>query len=182
MPIDALRLGPRKRYNRGVRLESIIDMPFLLSGIWARFGVHLFHGKVTTSDIDQIERASDAWRAKHPGKTVEMVVIYPSGARMTIPERLRFARLLKKDERERTASATVVLAEGLTGAAQRSMLTGLLMMAPPPHPAKVFGTTRAAVAWLSPHVQALCGPAATPDALYAAVEELGARFRTRVAG
>ena len=155
-------------------------MPFLMTGTWARFGAHLFHGKVTTTDIDQIQRASDGWRAKNPGKTVELVVIYPSGARMTISERLRFSRLLKKDERERTASATVVLAEGLTGAAQRSMLTGLLMMAPPPHPAKVFGTIRDAVAWLAPHVRALCGPEATSDALYAAVEELAARFRARM--
>jgi hypothetical protein len=165
-----------------MRLEPIIDLPYLMTGNWARFGAHLFHGRVTASDIEQIERASDAWRAKNPGKTVELVVIYPSGARMTISERMRFARLLKKNEHERTASATVVLSEGLTGAAQRSMLTGLLMMAPPPHPAKVFGTTRAAVSWLAPHVQALCGPEATSDAIYAAVEELGARFRARTMG
>jgi hypothetical protein len=165
-----------------VHLEPIIDLPFLMTGTWSRFGAHLFHGHVSTGDIDAIERAGDAWRARNPGKTVEMVVIYPSDARMSTSERMRFARLLKKHEQQRIASATVVLAQGLTGAVHRSVLTGLLMMAPPPHPAKVFGTTRAAVAWLAPHVQALCGPEATPDALFAALEELGARFRTRATG
>src|SRR5690349_5190882 len=100
-----------------MRLEPIIDLPYLMTGNWVRFGVHLFHGKVTTDDIEQIERQRDAWRAKHLGKTVELVLIYPSGARMSIPERMRFARLLKKTEREHTLSATVVLSEGLTGAA-----------------------------------------------------------------
>ena len=165
-----------------MKLEPVIDLPFLLTGNWSRFGVHLFYGKVTTGDIDRIEADGDAWLAKHPGRTVELVVIFPSGARMSTSERMRFARLLKRHEKNRAASATVILAEGLTGAVHRSVLTGLLLLAPPPHPVKVFGTTRDAVTWLQPHVQALCGPTATPDALIAAVDALCARFKTRFHG
>jgi hypothetical protein len=176
------------RYNGGVRggavdvvkLEPYIDLPFLMTGVWSRFGVHLFHGRVTTDDIDRIERDGDAWLAKHPGRTVEMVVIYPSGARMSTSERMRFARLLKRHEKNRAASATVILAEGLTGAVHRSVLTALLRLAPPPHPVKVFGSTREAVIWLQPHVAALCGPRATAEALVAAVDEMSARFRSRL--
>ncbi len=159
-----------------MRLEPIIDKPYLLTGVWSRFGVHLFHGKITTRDIDAIEELSEAWLAKNPGRVVELVVVYPSSARLTTAERLRLSRLIKRNEKQRTASATVILAEGLPGAVHRSILTGLIMLAPPPHPAKVFGRTRDAVAWLAPHVQALCGPTAAPAELQAAVEELSARF------
>jgi hypothetical protein len=163
-----------------MRLEPLIDMPCLLTATWSRLGVHLFHGKVTTRDIDAMEQAGDAWLAKHPGKTVELVIVFPSGERMSSSERIRMARLIKRHEKNRTASATVILAEGLTGAVHRSVLTGLQMLAPPPHPAKVFGATHAAVTWLTPHVQALCGPSADPDALMAAVDALCAKFQARL--
>jgi hypothetical protein len=163
-----------------MKLDPVIDMPCLASSAWLRFGVHLFYGKVTTSDIDRIEVAGDEWLAKHPGRTVELVVIFPSGARMTTPERMRFARLLKRHEKNRAASATVILAEGLTGSVHRSVLTGLLMLAPPPHPVKVFGKTKDAVAWLAPYVRSLCGPTATDDALVAAVDDLCTTFKARL--
>jgi len=162
-----------------VRLEPIIDKPYMLTGVWSRFGVHLFYGKVTTDDIDDMEKAGDDWVARNPGKTVELVVVFPSGARMSTAERLRMSRLIKKREKERTATATVILAEGLGGAVHRSILTGLLLLAPPPHPAKVFGAIAPALAWLAPHVQALCGAGATAEALTAAVEELRAKFAPR---
>jgi hypothetical protein len=95
-------------------------------------------------------------------------------------ERVRMAKLLKKREKQRVASATVILAQGIMGSAQRSMLTGLLMLAPPPHPAKVFGASRDAVGWLQPYVKSLCGPEATTPSLSAAVDELCARFQARL--
>jgi hypothetical protein len=163
-----------------VKLEPIIDMPCLLTGVWSRLGVHLFHGHVTTAEMDQMEAAGDRWLASHPGKTVELVIIYPSPARMSSPERMRMARLLKKRERNRAAAATVILAQGLTGSVHRSVLTGLLLLAPPPNPAKVFGSIADAVAWLQPFAQSLCGAEATAASLNAAVEELCANFRTRM--
>lgn len=162
-----------------MKLEPVIDMPCLLSGIWSRFAVHLFYGKVTVPDIEQMERVGEAWYAKHPGKLVELVVIYPSRARLSMVERQRMSREIKRREKDRTASATVILAEGLVGAAHRSVLTGLMMLAPPPHPIKVFGKTNDAIAWLTPRVQALCGPSATKEALIAAVDEFSARFLPR---
>jgi hypothetical protein len=162
-----------------VKLEPIIDLPCLLTGIWSRLGVHVFQGHVTMRDMDVMERLGDEWLANHPGKTVELVIIFPSSARMTNAERGRMARVLKRTEKNRTAAGTVILAEGLTGAVHRSVLTGLLMLAPPPHPAKVFGSTSHAVTWLAPHVQSLCGPSADPATLLAAVEALCARFHAR---
>ncbi|MDB4968522.1 MAG: hypothetical protein JWN44_4211 [Myxococcales bacterium] len=165
-----------------MKLEAMIDMPCLLTGTWSRFGVHLFHGRVTTRDMDEMEQLGDAWMAKNPGKIVELVIIFPSRERMTGAERTRMSRVIKRREKERTASATVILAQGLTGAVHRSVLTGLLMLVPPPHPVKIFGATREAVAWLAPHVQALCGPTASTEALTGAVEALCAKFQARLEG
>src|SRR4051812_32953881 len=163
-----------------MKLETIIDMPCLLTGVWSRLGVHLFHGQVTTRDIEEMERSGDAWLARHPGKIVELVIIFPSRARLGNVERKRMSRMIKRHELDRTASATVILAQGLGGAVHRSLLTGLLMLAPPPRPAKVFGATSAAIDWLAPRVQALCGGDATSAALTVAVDELCATFRARL--
>jgi hypothetical protein len=163
-----------------MKLEAVVDMPCLLSAAWSRFGVHLFHGKITVRDIDEIERIGDEWFARHPGKLVELVIIFPSRARLTTAERLRLSRMIKRREKERTASATVILAEGLIGAAHRSVLTGLMLLAPPPHPAKVFGKTADAIGWLAPRVRALCGESATNESLIAAVDELCASFAPRM--
>jgi hypothetical protein len=163
-----------------LRLETIIDIPCMTTGVWSRFGVHLFYGHASTEDMDQMEKAGDRWMAKNPGRTVELVIIYPSRARMSSAERMRMARLLKKREKLRDAAATVILADGLIGAVHRSVLTGLLLLAPPPNPAKIFGATPAAVAWLEPYAKSLCGPQATAQSLVVAVEELCKSFETRI--
>ena len=39
-----------------MKFEPIIEMPCLTTGLWKRFGVHLFEGKVTVDDMEEIER------------------------------------------------------------------------------------------------------------------------------
>jgi hypothetical protein len=171
-----------------MRLEPIIEMPSLLSGLWRRFAVHLFEGKVTTDDMARIEAESEVWHAKIQGKLVEMVVIFPSDAKMTSEERAHMTRIIKRWEGARRASATVILAQGLVGAMHRSVLTGMTMIVPAPHPVKVFGSLADATRWLSPHVREVCGVevkadtlahAAFADELLAAVDDLAARFAAR---
>jgi hypothetical protein len=160
-------------------LEPLIELPCLLTGVWGRFGVHVFEGKVTVAHMDELERRGDAWCRKNPGDRVELTIILPSDTIMTSEERARMVRIIKKWEQIRVASATVILATGVTGAAHRSVLTAFLLLAPPPHPTKVFGTTHAAVDWIAPHVARLSGPEATQEALRSAVDDLCARFRAR---
>ncbi len=162
-----------------MRFEPIIEMSCLVTGLWKRFGVHLFQGKVTVADMEEIERRGEVWRDKLRGKLVEMVVILPSDAKMTSDERAKMTRIIKRWEDARTASATVILAQGLTGSLHRSVLTGMQMIVPSPHPVKVFGAMPDAVRWLAPYVQELCGPEASPQALDAGVAELAARFAAR---
>jgi hypothetical protein len=162
-----------------MKLEPLLQMPNVMMGVWRRFGVHAFEGRITAADMDRMASAGEGWMRKNPGAFVEMVIIFPSDARLSGDERAKLAGIIKRGESRRAASATVVLASGLTGAMHRSVLTGLQMLAPPPHPTKVFGAVDEAVFWLSPHVHAVCGPEATPQAVQDAVDQMCAVFRPR---
>jgi hypothetical protein len=162
-----------------MKLEPIIEIPCMTTGLWRRFAIHLFEGKLTLENMEHLEKASEGWHAKIKGKLVEMVVIYPSKAHMTSDERARMTRIIKRWEHARAASATVILAEGILGSLQRSVLTGLQMVVPAPHPTKVFGATPDAVRWLGPHIEEVCGPEAREKDLVAAIETLADGFMKR---
>jgi hypothetical protein len=162
-----------------VRLSPIIQVPAGWTAVAGRFGVHVFEGHLPVSDMDRMQKLGDEWFRKNPGKLVELVIVYPSRAMMSAEERHRMTQLIKRWEAHRVAAATVILATGMLGAVQRSVLTGLLMIAPPPHPSKVFSDLSEAVTWLLPHVAALSERPITEEHLRAAVEELCAAFRAR---
>jgi hypothetical protein len=164
-----------------VRFEPIIEMPTAMSAVWRRLGVHLFEGKLTLADMDRLDDLGADWRRRVPGKLVELVVVFPSEARMTTEERARMAKIIKRWEHTREASATVILADGLIGSLQRSVLTGLQLLVPAPHPLKVFGAVAEAVAWLAPYAERLAGPEAKADAIQAGLDALCARFAARPA-
>ena len=160
-----------------MNFEPIIRMPNMMTGMWRRLGVHAFQGRITVQDITLLEAAGIQWHKRNPGKVVEMVIIFPSDARMNGEERARMAVVVKRFENVRTASATVVLSGGLQGSMHRSVLTGLQLIAPPPHPTRVFGVVADAVSWLEPHVRALCGPDVTIDEMQSGVAELCHSFQ-----
>jgi hypothetical protein len=162
-----------------MKFDPILHLPNMITGMWRRFGVHAFEGPLGLEDMDRIEAAGDLWHRKNPGKMVEMVIIFASDARMSGDERARIAGIVKRWEGIRTASATVVLASGLMGALHRSILTGLQMVAPPPHPTKVFGAMPEAVDWLMPHIEALCGVDTARGELLAGIDDLYATLRPR---
>jgi hypothetical protein len=165
--------------TRGCIFSPIIELPTMMTGVWRRMGVHLFEGKLTVEDMDRIDELGGAFRKRVTGKMVELVVVYPTEARMTSDERVRMAKIIKRWEHDRAASSTVILADGLVGSMHRSVLTGLQLLAPAPHPLKIFGAIEPAVKWLAPFVRDLCGAEATPEALLAGVDELCARFAAR---
>ncbi len=162
-----------------MQFEPIIEIPCLATGLWRRFAVHIFEGKLTLENMAELEAASEAWHAKLHGKLVEMVVIHPSQSKMTSEERKRMTGIIKRWEHTRAASATVILAQGLLGSLHRSVLTGLQMIVPAPHPTKVFGSTEDALQWLAPSVQKTCGPEARVEALSSAVAALSDHFQKR---
>ena len=166
-----------------MKFEPLIRTATTWSSVFDRFAVHLFEGHVTLADMDHMQLIGERWNLQHPGKRVEMAVIFPSEARMTHEERVRMSRLIKLGEAHRTASATVILAQGMLASMQRSMLTGMMMLAPPPHPAKVFGTIADSLKWLEPHVQEACRSVALgPEELTLGVNSHLTQFRARNGG
>ncbi|HVU03049.1 MAG TPA: hypothetical protein VHE30_14915 [Polyangiaceae bacterium] len=159
--------------------EPIIQIQPAWTLVCGRFGVHFFEGDLSVADMDQMQREGDAWFGRHRDRIVELVVILPSRSVMSTEERRRMIGLIKHWEDHRVAAATVILAEGLLGAMHRSVLTGLLMLAPPPHPAKVFGDVAEAVTWLQPHVRSVCPEAVSARVVLDAVRKLEAAFRAR---
>lgn len=162
-----------------MRFEPVISLPTAWSSVFARFVVHLFEGHVSLADMDRMQMTGARWEVEHPGKRVEMVVIFPSDARMSHEERSRMSQLIKRGEAQRSASATVILAEGLLASVQRSVLTGMMLLAPSPHPVKVFATIPDGLRWLFPHLRAQCGPTLELDQLIVALSAHVAMFRTR---
>lgn len=159
--------------------ERLLELPTAWTCVAGCFGVHLFEGELTTAEMDRLEVIGVDWRRRNREKRVELVIVLPSSARMSPEERNRMAQLMRRSERERIASATVILAEGLRGAVHRSVLTGLMMIAPPPHPTKVFSTIEDGMAYLLPHLRMLPGPALAADEIVRAVQELYEAFRAR---
>lgn len=162
-----------------MRFEPLIRMSTAWTSVFGRFAIHVFEGRVTVEDMELLQTIGQQWNVKHPGKRVELVVVLPSDTRMSTEERARMARLIKLGEAHRAASATVILAEGILASMQRSMLTGMMMLAPSPHPTKVFGTLSDAGKWLFPHVQTLPGPRVTLTEFCDALDEQLADFRAR---
>lgn len=154
-------------------------MPTAWTSVCAGLAVHLFEGRVTIDDMDIMQSVGTRWNVEHPGKRVELVVVLPSDTRLSQEERARMARLIKQGEVYRSASATVILAEGLLASMQRSMLTGMMMLAPAPHPAKVFGSLSDASRWLLPHAQTVCTPSLTLESFADSLTEHVAQFRAR---
>ncbi|MDD9942257.1 MAG: hypothetical protein OXU20_14520 [Myxococcales bacterium] len=159
--------------------EPTIQLGAVWSAVNQGFVVHLFEGHLSLADMDVMEAQSLRWLEANPGERVELSVIYSTKARMDTVERARMTELIKHGERGRVASATVILAEGLTGAMQRSVLTGMLLIVPPVHPQRVFGALRPALEWLLPHVRRVNGEAVTLAGLCAACDDLRRAFDAR---
>lgn len=162
-----------------MRFEPVIRLSSSWSSISGRLGVHLFEGRLTVADMNRIQSIGDEWRRRNAVQTADLSIIFPSDARMSTEERTRMAELIKHHEQFRAAAATVILAEGMLAAVQRSILTGLILVAFPPHPAKVFATTAEAVHWVVPHLRKLQGPGLTSGDVLASVSGLCDEFQAR---
>ncbi len=51
-----------------MKLEPIIQLPNMMTGMWRRFGVHAFEGALTLDDMARIEAAGSLWHKKNPGR------------------------------------------------------------------------------------------------------------------
>ena len=146
-----------------MRWEPLIRFPTAWTSVLGTFVVHLFEGHLSIAQMDHMQVMAERWLEQRNTKVVELVIIHPSDARMTHEERAHMARLIKFGETRRNASATVILAEGIVGSVQRSILTGLTMLVPPCHPAKVLGQVAPALDWLYPYLASSSTGAPAPN-------------------
>src|SRR5688572_8852720 len=105
-----------------MRLQPLICLSSAWTSVFGQFAVHLFEGHVSVAQMEHLQAIGDRWNGENPDKRVELVIVLPSDTRMTLEERARMNRLIKHGESFRTASATVILAEGLLASMQRSVL------------------------------------------------------------
>ncbi|HEY6879122.1 MAG TPA: hypothetical protein VI299_13945 [Polyangiales bacterium] len=162
-----------------MRFDPVIHLPTAWISAAGEFVLYLFEGQLSLADMDRIQAHASNWLLDHPGRRVDMAVVFPSGASMSAVERQRMVALIKLGEAERAASATVFLAEGLLASVQRSILTGIMLLAPPPHPVKIFAHIPEAAHWLYPHLRRLTGPRLTLDVFVRAVDAHIAAFHAR---
>ena len=159
--------------------EPVFRIPTAWSSACGQLAVHLFEGTLSVDEMNGLLSAGSQWTARHPGRRVEVVVVLPSTARMSHEERVRMGELIRHGEQQRAASATVILAEGILASVQRSVLTGLMMLSPAPHPAKVFGSLTDAAPWLLPFVQRLGAPRLQLDEFASSLDAHLNAFRAR---
>jgi len=115
-------------------------------------------GSTPPEELERLRTISRAWREEHPEPTVNLIVIYPTQTTMDAAQRKVAAKFIDETKHTRVASATAVLATGMVGALHRSLLTGLSILVPPPHPVKITARVVDAVDFLHPHIEQTCGP------------------------
>lgn len=132
--------------------EPIFRLPTTWStAIAGAVAVHHFEGEVTVLEMNKMQAIGDEWYRRYPGKSLSIAVVFPTTHRASAEQRDRMRQLIKHWEGKHLAAANAMLMDGLLGAMHRSILTGILMFAPPPHPSKVFAAVEPAVSWLLDH-------------------------------
>lgn len=102
---------------------------------------------------------------------VSLIILYPSDSTMSGEERRVVTKLIEESKHRRLASATAVLATGVMAAVHRSILTGINLLVPPPHPNRITASIDEAISFVHPHVVKSSGPITQAD-VRAMIDEL----------
>lgn len=167
---------PPTSQHASIELEPVVVSDKHALGVWRRFTVSVFDGVLGVEGLDELHDVVMRWRRAHPAPTTDLAVLHPTRAGMDAAERRAWLRVLHATEPYRAVGATVVLAQGLLGSMHRGIITSFNLLAPPPHPAKVFGDVDTALQWLAPSLQQTCGGAPLA-ALALGIDRMGAGIR-----
>ncbi|MGE0786978.1 MAG: hypothetical protein AB7S26_14995 [Sandaracinaceae bacterium] len=139
---------------------------------WKGLVLWVVDGQTPVSELEQLIELSKRHNARYGDpRNVALTIIHGTPSGMSAEERAAAARLIESTKHTRVASSTVVLARGLVAAVHRSILTGISLLVPPPHPVKVCSDVPSALSFLQPHIESLCGPIA-PDHIEAMASQL----------
>lgn len=130
----------------------------MAAGAWRRLVVLVTDGHNDVRALEELRRTLVGWIGENPGKNVTLVVLHATPSSMSSDERRTMMRLMEETKHSRMASATVVMATGVLGALHRSILTGMNMLVPPPHPSKIVADVPSAARFLAPYLDGLSGP------------------------
>jgi hypothetical protein len=139
-------------------VEPAICTPTMAAATWRRMTFLVSDGHNDVAALERMRRMGHEWLRKSPGKTVDFVVIHPSNTTMSSEERATMMRYIDETKHNRLASATVVLATGILGAVHRSILTGMNLIVPPPHPARICADVATGARFVERYADHLCGP------------------------
>jgi hypothetical protein len=139
-----------------VRPERVTDSYAIAA--WKGLVVWVVDGHTPLDELERLRVLVRGWtRERGAAKNVTLVVIHASSTTMSTEERRSVARMVEETKSSRLASSTVVAAAGVVAALHRSILTGISLLVPPPHPVKIVANVPAAVRFLHPYVEVLCG-------------------------
>lgn len=145
-------------------------------GTWHNLLIWVVDGHTGVEGLERLRvRFSELSRARGEEKHVALIVLYPAQTTMSAEERKCLAKMIDESKHRRLASSTAVLSQGVIGAVHRSILTGISILIPPPHPNRIVSTIDDAVAFVHPHVVKACGPITRAE-LRAMVDDLYARL------
>lgn len=146
-----------------IRVERVVLTDTHALGVWRGFTVSVFDGVLGVPGLEVLHQQVMDFRGGNTQKTADLVVVHPTKAGMSNAERKKWLEIVKSTEHYRLAGATVVLAEGLLGSMHRGIITSFNLLAPPPHPARVFGNARDALEWMAPYIQQTCATCPVPQ-------------------
>jgi hypothetical protein len=146
-------------------------------GTWKRLLIWVVEGHTPLDQLEKLRiRIGALSRERGEHKHVALTILYPSDSSMSADERACVARMIEETKQRRLAASTAVLAQGVMGSVHRSILTGMSLLVPPPHPNKIAATEDAAIAFVHPYVVQSSGPIAAAD-IRAMITELYDQLR-----
>jgi len=148
-------------------------------GTWKRVVLWVVEGHTPLEQLEALRRRfAELSRERGDEKHVALTILYPTDSTMSAEERKCVARIIDESKHRRLASATAVLAQGLMGAVHRSILTGMSILVPAPHPHRITATIEDAIDFVHPYATLSSGPVLRSD-LRAMVGDLHNTLRAR---
>lgn len=151
-------------------------------GTWKHLLLWVVEGHTPVEQLERLRvRIGALSRDRGDKKHVALTVLYPSDSTMSAEERACVAKMIDETKHRRLAAATAVLAQGVMGSVHRSILTGMSLIVPPPHPNRIAASEEAAINFVHPYVVQSSG-AVTPEEIRAMSADLYEALRMEKKG
>ena len=124
-------------------------------GVLRQVLVQHWFGPVSLPDAEATLRGHALALSEGTGKVAVLVLVEGIPGMPDQRVRAALARLADKTSQEVACHATVILAEGFTGSALRSVLTAIFALSGAKYPKQVFATVEDAVDWVAEYTSGL---------------------------